>query len=598
MMGALLLLAVGLITVFGTAAPRFVQPGSLSVAHSQILEGTLTKDRCAACHGNVTADQWSGLAQLGHAGITGSLGNLEPRTMTDRCVTCHHERIPAKLARSAHNLSVVDRSTLTQRLHRQGNSGNPDRIVGMTTPDVAISQDDVGCSVCHREHHGAHANISAVTDSRCQTCHSRQFGSFATSHPEFDDYPPRSNRSIAFDHVRHASLHYPKESGGGSPIAFDCRSCHVMPVDSESDPIVRSLPFEVACASCHDEELKVQVAMGPALIALPTLPDDVARRIESWPTAATGLPDGKLSAWMRLLLAAQDPDLNFDGMTDLGLVDWDSPDRRDQAVYLGRAIRQFAIDLSIHGQPHLKNLAERAGADEATAIRLARSFQPQLLRDAVRDWFGKSDQALLGNRSRARNVRLVNFDDDVLTDWSKEPDPLLSSGPPTEKTSDWIDEIVRRYDSATAQSFGGWYRDDLTLSVRYRGTGHTDSVLRSLIELSRRSGTDLTDDPAIAACVKCHQGPNWNSLTTPGLRSRLTKFTHRPHLGVLALQDCRHCHDLNEPVAGSQAAVGFTNDFQALNKDACAHCHTSNAAGDRCTTCHRYHVGDVRSPQP
>ncbi|SMP62300.1 hypothetical protein SAMN06265222_107288 [Neorhodopirellula lusitana] len=727
---ALLVFTIGLIIVFNTSlAPHVVKPGPLTTPHAQILEGTLTQDRCSACHANVSASGWSAIRDSGHANESlAKLDTIEDPTgtaptMTDRCVACHHRRIAPSLARSAHNLSSDDRLRLTQRLHRTGPESNNVRTVStgvsQTTtqpsnsasdwlsawriPDAAVSQDDVACAVCHREHHGAMANLSDVTDQRCQTCHTRQFGSFATSHPPFEDYPPQATRTIAFDHAKHANVHFPKTAESQDQLqhansdhatsdhtfsdhaTFDCRSCHAVDMTSPialSDPIISTLPFEVACASCHDESLQVQLATGPALIALPTLPREVAIETDGWPEDATGSPDGELSAWMRLLLAGQSPELDLEGMTFIGRVDWDSPARQQQAIQIGNAIRKLAIDLSTEGQTHLKQLAIQAGADEAAASTLARSFQPQLLRDAVSKWFGDNPAKPLDrfsergtstpNRNPGTPAKLAAFgDDDLLTDWSQEPDPLalptqttddvlFNSGNANQDSAAWKSDLERRFDAARTQTLGGWYRDDLTMSLRYRGTGHSDAVIRTLIDISSQLGVDVSQEASVASCQECHQSGRWNAAPADTLRDRLTKFTHRPHLDVQGLQNCQHCHQLldgegtggnndrqNDPNSPNQANTDGasiaslmsapvmpatvvptpmmpetvvpaidapfgifdrvlskpeplaatdsdfrTSDFKPITKQNCAACHTSSAAGDRCTTCHRYHVGD------
>lgn len=650
--GLLLVFAITLTIALGTPlAPHVAKPGKLSLAHAQILEGTLAQDRCTACHVNVSAQAWSRMRTSGHAGI-----DLEAATMTDRCLQCHHQRIKPQVARAAHNLSVNERLRLTRRLHRafanQSNSEGsrqPDPVLTRVSSRGSVvdglkptnAQDDVACSACHREHHGVHENISVVTDAQCQTCHTRQFDSFATDHPEFENYPASANRVIEFDHVRHANLHFPKqaETDANARIQFDCRVCHLvspspeqrrsmlMEPSSVKDPIVETLPFELACASCHDESLKVAISTGPSLISLPTFPREVTRQLESWPEAATGSPDGELSGWMRVLLTAQDPTLDLEGMMNLGRVDWRSPKRLDQAVALARAIRTFAIDLSVQGQPWLRDLAVAAGSTQADAVRLARSLPPQLMRDAVLDWFGhfetpvvdrfsarpESDRSSNGSRLVMTDSLLSeeSDDDELLGDWSSSEDPLvgdllLPQAPPRDPLGHWQEKIASRFDPAKIQSLGGWYRDDLTLSLRYRGTGHADEVLRILVDLSQQRDPQAIQDSVMVTCLACHRGGHWKAGGDAGLRDRLTKFTHRPHLDIRGLQDCQHCHSLALPSnAGSPTkrsssitqvstrgheSVGL--DFAPLQKAACVACHTSAAAGDHCTTCHRYHVGD------
>lgn len=667
--GALILLAFALVALFGTPiAPRFVKPGNLSTSHAQILEGDLVGGDCSICHDNVSATTWRAMRESGHALTAG-----ESLTMTQRCVACHHDRIPAELATSAHNLSPPSRVAIARAREqiRLASSKNVDTVypsgvygsgAGVWLPPAAISQDEVACSVCHREHHGADADLTAITDARCQTCHQRQFGSFADSHPEFRDWPSSKPVRIAFDHAQHANVHFPKtaeaahENGEQSVMAFDCRSCHstlgaslsssVLPGERSNDPIVSTLPFEVACASCHEETLKVQTASGPALIELPILPPEVAGEVPSWPAEATGSPDGKLSAWMLLLLRDQDPHVDYSALADLSQVDWQSSDNRELAIRLAGQIRRFAIRLSLDGQSYLLSRALAAGADQETASRLASSFPPQLMSDAAVDWFGKpqtdetadadgftqrNSSSSIQSSSVASDSELLMRDavetgDDLLTDWSQsdtDGDLLLLDDPSSDSSSDllgghnesrdghqenhfnsgeppenWEAELQRRFDSARSQALGGWYRDDLTLSIRYRGSGHQDAVLRCLIEMaatsSASSQTMVKEHPAVAGCVSCHVELPWRASEPADLRARLTRFTHRPHLDITVLQNCEHCHTMPD----SQDTIPATrSDFEALKKADCAHCHTPNAAGDSCTICHRYHVGDVHASE-
>ncbi|MFG0289813.1 MAG: hypothetical protein ACF8CQ_16655 [Rhodopirellula sp. JB044] len=702
--GVLLLFAFALVGVFGTSfAPEFVRPGNLSTSHAQILTGDLTAGGCTVCHGNVSAETWMAMKEAGHVGAEESL------TMTDRCVACHHDRIPVDLATSAHNLNAETRLAIGEQrreimLAAATDSSRVRTVSGADVskwwPPPAVSQDDVACSVCHREHHGADADLKAITDSRCQTCHSNRFGSFADSHPEFTNWPTSSEHAIAFDHSRHANLHFPKTAEAEGPnqmlaSQFDCRSCHMIDPAIQSDTrdaslndsIVGTLPFEATCAACHDESLGVQIASGPALIELPILPREVAEQIESWPENAIGPPDGKLSAWMLLLLHDQDPSVDFAPLANLALVDWRSRRNQELAVRLGKAVREFAIALSIDGQAFLLDAAQRAGADLETSKAFAGSFPTQVMRDAASEWFGRSNVSandrFSARQSAASDSTAATTDSggDLLVDWSAEGgDDLLLSGAASDDplslggvslngdshssllvpggdandrgSVNWEDELGKRFDAARAQSLGGWYRDDLTMSIRYRGSGHSDAVLRSLVEVASSSDPVIRElvmqQPAVAACVSCHTSLPWREPHENSLRNRLTKFSHRPHMDITALQNCEHCHSMRpslerkadapsfaevappSPLTGDALCdtIGLLNhvsarpdgasdvsphlppgdtdagetarhghsDFLPLRKAACAHCHTANAAGDHCTTCHRYHVGDVSQP--
>jgi hypothetical protein len=161
---------------------------------------------------------------------------------------------------------------------------------------------------------------------------------------------------------------------------------------------------------------------------------------------------------------------------------------------------------------------------------------------------------------------------------------------------------------------GGWYRDNLRLAIRYRGSGHADPVIRSTVDIvSQLSPADpvrqqLLATPAVAACVACHPAAvnstgNWRSPDTVGRPTDFTKFAHAPHLNVARLADCRHCHEINRSRSDAVTATGFagpashqalpseSGEFLPLSRESCADCHTPHAAGDACVKCHRYHVG-------
>jgi hypothetical protein len=200
-----------------------------------------------------------------------------------------------------------------------------------------------------------------------------------------------------------------------------------------------------------------------------------------------------------------------------------------------------------------------------------------------------------------------------LTSWSTADEET-----PAPEQADWAAELAARYDAAKTQSFGGWYRDDVTLSVRYRGKGHSDPVLRSMIEIIQRLPSDdplkqsMLAQPAVQACVGCHQvqtdpstdaslaSMRWRAFRTKENGDRLTHFSHTPHLNVQGLQDCKHCHQLgttnpaNAVHMDGESTVNASPEFLPMTKASCSSCHTKSAAGDHCTRCHRYHVHDAR----
>ncbi|WDQ19525.1 hypothetical protein [Rhodopirellula sp. P2] len=687
----LAVLAIAMVILFATRmTPKVIQPGNLTTAHSQILSGELAQDRCAACHQNATSNGWLAAADdssgsdsaegngffslASWIGGGGQHADMPTVPMTDLCLNCHEQQMPRQSARWAHNLSpeIRDELTLAAIEKRDGKAfdlaaslsdANPsansvkaseNSLAIQTVSRTSAFQNNLACSICHQEHHGADADLAAITDSRCQTCHVNQFGSFADSHPEFGQWPYQPTSNIHFDHGRHANIHFPSEaeknssdpSTGNRFATFDCKTCHIGPSFSSfdldsTDPVMTTLPYEIACAPCHDSSLRVQIAEGPSLLQLPTLPEDIAAQVNQWPELATGFADGRVDGWMALMLRTETSESALHRFQRVEAANWDSPIVQVEAVSLAKAIRKLSQELATSGQDALMQRLMDAGVDERTAQPLVESFPPQLIRDAMGVWFG-GVQPITATASEAAPVADSGFGllDDELGKGTADLDPLLDVDPllsndplladdplaawgtadesdTVPAKMDWAAELAARYDAAKTQSFGGWYRDDLTMSIRYRGKGHSDAVMRSMIEIIQRLPGDdplretMLAQPAVQACVACHQ-VNSNPGSEPALASmrwrafqaksdgdRLTHFSHTPHLNIQGLQDCQHCHQLgttnpaNAVHMEGESPVELSPEFLPMTKANCASCHTKSAAGDHCTRCHRYHVHDV-----
>ncbi|MEM1069291.1 MAG: cytochrome c3 family protein, partial [Planctomycetota bacterium] len=187
-------------------------------------------------------------------------------------------------------------------------------------------------------------------------------------------------------------------------------------------------------------------------------------------------------------------------------------------------------------------------------------------------------------------------------------DDLLESDLDSDSSPASNPQASMRFDSERLLPAGGWYVDDLRASIRYRGSGHDDPVLKSVIELIRqlpesdRARKQLLQTRAIRSCLQCHPGavssrPTWVSEPLVGRRDQLTKFTHRSHINVAQLSDCQHCHRIQSGDSNDIRLVSTGDshrpEFAHLSKQACIACHVPQAAGDGCTTCHQYHVEDA-----
>ncbi len=203
-------------------------------------------------------------------------------------------------------------------------------------------------------------------------------------------------------------------------------------------------------------------------------------------------------------------------------------------------------------------------------------------------------------------------------------------------------------------SYGGWMIDRQRMAVVYVPKGHADPWLSRWIELEKIKTPKLESVTASGfmgqQCKSCHlledflrestkrsmhaesksNGKNWqvafqqvNASKTVGehLRSEnmrdlfeslqgsqcwrserraanaspITKFDHTPHLSLPSINDCRSCHLLtgSDSIIGTERDKGHANEFMLMQKAQCSSCHTANAAGESCTQCHNYHVGNA-----
>ena len=82
------------------------------------------------------------------------------------------------------------------------------------------------------------------------------------------------------------------------------------------------------------------------------------------------------------------------------------------------------------------------------------------------------------------------------------------------------------------------------------------------------------------------------------------RFDHGPHVELGNENRCLACHGLRETdfdsahaafeaaYTGGDPFAATTDDFEPMGRVLCASCHTRQAAGGACVTCHAYHLGD------
>jgi hypothetical protein len=206
-----------------------------------------------------------------------------------------------------------------------------------------------------------------------------------------------------------------------------------------------------------------------------------------------------------------------------------------------------------------------------------------------------------------------------------------------EITADWPEPNPEDW-----SALGGWYRDYYALS--YRPGDHADPFLTQWITVAAEAGAAeagaveagaakaqaagtgsaapagpagailarLTAKGAPGQCAKCHSldaqpdgslTANWQSFRPQPHLQGFIRFRHAPHFAQLTDDSgCVTCHTLQEG-ADYQAsfadydAGSFAANFRDIDKATCSECHIETAAGDACTQCHNYHVGQVE-PRP
>jgi hypothetical protein len=550
---------------------RVISPGPLAEQHAQLLENNVSDLNCAACHD---------AAERNIAGWTASLalGHDKDANQSQKCMECHDQTITKQFALTAHNLPADELHKLTVDPHK-----------------LDYSKNQFACAKCHREHHGAQFDLTAMSDAACQSCHQRQYESFTTDHPEFGRWPYEGRTRIAFNHASHGAKHFIEKKQ-----PFDCRSCHVEDATRGEQLLVG---YEAACASCHNEKITTSVAKGVPILMLPTLDvealKDASHDIGYWPDEATGDFDGRLPPAMKLLLAA-DPAAakaiaTLGNDFDFFDVDPDDPKQLEAAATLAKAIKNLFADLAAAGQV-------------AAEDRLRTYLMHDLTQSEIRSLFAGMPVDMMGSAAKAwlPNIFIQ----------ASAPDEFSGAAlgePKEQETQPAIPQPIS-FDPA-----GNWMQDDGAFSIRYTPAAHVDPVLTGWIDLLTSTPNleqrplalamfkELTTVTSSGLCASCHTAEqsrdgsftvNWRAYDGTSTPRTFTTFSHGPHLLLPQLGECTSCHAINDATAPTTSIDQFdphllNSDFLPLTKQQCAQCHTAKAASESCQQCHNYHVDEI-----
>jgi hypothetical protein len=547
---------------------RAIAPGPLARQHAQLMERSGAAANCAACHAAAEQNVAGWMASL-------VVARGDRSSQSQLCMKCHAKTISTELALAAHNVPV----DLLQRVSDGG-----------VRQAVATEGRSIACSACHREHHGTQVNLTAIDNVACQSCHRQRFESFATDHPDFGIWPYERRTRIAFNHASHRDKHFAEKKK-----SFDCSACHT---EDATGKVQLTASYEATCATCHDEKISTRVARGVPMLSLPTM--DVAAlhaagfEVGAWPKGATGDFDGRLPPVMKLLLAA-DPAAAV-AMAKLG-PDFDfqdvNPKDREQlgaCAALATATRSLSAELAESADATIRTRLQKVlgrSISDSQVRTLVGGLSADTLRTAVDGWFaGTKLGTVVASATTVANVN-----------------------PATSKLKNERTPIV-------FAPVGTWFRDEGSLSIRYRPSAHADPVLATWLTVLAET-PDLNQRPVAAAmfkelskpnspglCASCHSVErnaqnqltiNWRAYDRTAEPRGFTKFSHGPHLLLPPLADCTHCHTIDDKASSAIAYTDFdparfVGDFAAMSKRQCAECHTAKAAGNACQKCHNYHV--------
>lgn len=401
---------IGLLMILMSSpySKEFLVPGGLSSNHGQILAGQ-GADRCAACHGAADGSLSSWISS------TISIGKAKGLSQSELCMKCHDETFAMDTSLNPHN---VEPEMLAEKSKKHQGSFF-DAKMGFSPP---IHSNNIACSACHREHHGADHDLAYMTDKQCQSCHANSFHSFETDHPEFASYPLKRRSQISFDHTTHFGKHFPSKQK-----EFNCQQCHI---DDSFTNVKRTAPFEQSCAECHNQQILDSSKQGLALIALPMIDTDAIEKaklqVGTWPLAATGDFDGQIPPIMKIMLMADSKasEILTRYGTDFEFSDFDAaePAQVKDAVELVWAIKRLMYDLATDGPRAVRSKIEsvvKIEVSDEEIQELLSNVDESVFQIAVRSW-------------------LPNLTVEVAADRSEEPSPKEKE--PKEKKSNEVAE--------------------------------------------------------------------------------------------------------------------------------------------------------------
>lgn len=623
-----------ILLLFGSRVREdFVDPGTLYTGHAEI-------EACADCHVHISK------GPIGW--VTAAFAESDAVADSEKCLECHKW---GENALNAHNVSKPELTELTAKFTNIAEPATTPWAVSMSRTVFPMPQEshrgNLACGACHKEHEGEAADLVEVSNARCQSCHEKTFETFSKGHPQFGNFPYLRRTRLIFDHDSHNRKNFPEKLKQGVTPPETCDSCHT---PDGTGKFMINANFDDTCALCHTEDLLGETVAGPKgtpIIAIPELDLETLQErdvaIGEWPEAPFAID---ISAYTKLLIAADSriaDDLLVIEDTDLQDLT-DADDAELQAVArVAWAIKELLFDLTISGMEILESKVEASldtDLDTDTLGRLVGHIPQDVVAAAGQAWFPSLKQEVVSYRElkpasiSTPSLQEGRAGDDTLSD---DQVPILAS---TDQTNDEAPLLLAQANTIQVEELsvdeesendalglptldpeewakaGGWYRKDFVLY--YRPVGHEDVVFRTWLDIGARSfGTPaerygdalfqlLSEKNTPGKCTKCHsvdqrQGGgltvNWSPFQPIVGETRFTTFVHSTHFSAVGDDGCITCHQLNENTQYQESYKQrnpdeFIANFAPMKREGCAECHFEQSAGDTCTQCHEYHIGE------
>jgi len=352
--------------LFSPARMSFIQPGELSSAHGQVLKDTAACSQCHTAAGSADSREGS----TPDAWLTAALGaSTSAIAESENCLKCHRDT-PGLRVNPLNPHSIDPQRLAASHDDRKPAAGRKSLrwMLASLGPDVPETHDkQIACATCHVEHRGKDHRLAHMSNQQCQACHQAKFNSLADGHPEFTRFTYDKRTPIVFDHEGHTRYSQQKTK------SFDCASCH-QPDVSGRHMITAS--FAAACSSCHASQME-NPGKGLMVLHLPGMDVDTLKEFAEsggpwmgvWPKGADYDIDGKLSPFMRLLLASDTKVAAalaaIPAKMQLNDLTGATKEQKEAAVAIAWGVKELFHDLATRGHEALR---ERLAKSLATTI--------------------------------------------------------------------------------------------------------------------------------------------------------------------------------------------------------------------------------------